>query len=252
MKTQLSETKRNFNLKFILVGDSKSGKTHFCGTYTHGPVHFYMLDPGGEKTLHKLTANRPPECPITVDVFSLRSNSYSDFYKQLQKDEKDGFFQEMSEKSGLIVLPDSLSAANDMALIEVAKLNGRTLSDQSKPMRIQDWGQLGTWMKTLVSVAIDLPCAVAVIAHLQTETDSNNSVIKRYPMISGQFRSSIGRMFDEVYLLEPFGDKHRVYFKERNKFNAGSRIFSCKQATDITMDTLAEAYLSGDDLSKLT
>lgn len=250
MKTPLAETSKTFDLKFLMVGDSKSGKTHFCGTYTRGPVHFYMLDPGGEKTLHKLNKDR--EHPITIDKFSMRSDGYSAFYKQLQTDERDGFFEKMAEQNGLVVLPDSLSAASDMALAEIAKRNGRTLESPDKPMRIQDWGQLGAWMKTLVSFANDIPCSAAVIAHLYTETDDSGAVIKRYPMISGNFRTSMGRMFDEVYLLEPFGDKHRIYFKPRNLFTAGSRIFTCKQATDITMDTLADAYIAGDSLSKLT
>lgn len=247
-KTPIQQTDKQFNLKFLLVGDSGSGKTHFCGTYTRGPVHFYMLDQGGEKTLYKLIANRPSECPITADYFSMRKNSYLDFWKALQQDEKDGFFDEMAEKNGLIVMPDSLTAASDLAMQSIARANQRTLTEQSKPMRMQDWGQLGAQMKELISVANDLPCAVAVTAHIHSDTGESGAIIARYPMISGQFRYTMGRMFDEVYLLETFGTKRRIVLKEKNMFNAKSRFFECAQLTDVTMDIIADAYLKGDTL----
>jgi hypothetical protein len=179
----------------------------------------------------------------------MQKDAFSAFLRRIELDEKEGFFEEMASKNGLVVIPDSLSAANDMALSEVAKRNQRTLLDQTKPMRIQDWGQLGAWMKNLIGFVNDLPCAVAVTAHLQVEKDDNGSVIARYPLISGNFRYSMGRMFDEVYLLETVGTKRRVVFTEKQMFNAKSRFFACKQLTDATMDQLATAYLKGDDLA---
>lgn len=238
-----------FDLKFLLVGDSGAGKTHFCGTYTLGPVHFYMCDPGGEKTLKKLIPDRPKEFPITITSFSPRSNTFSELWKTLQADEKAGFFKKMHDKSGLIVLPDSLTSCNDMIMREVAKKGGRTLTDESKPMRIQDWGMLIQWLKELVSLINDLPCAVASTAHLQTETDASGAIIKRYPAVNGRYAATMGSQFDEVYLLETFNKKRRIYFTEKNLFSAKSRSFSCHMLEDITMDKLATAYLEGNTLS---
>ena len=53
-KQKLTERKRKFDLKFLLTGNSGSGKTHFTATYTKGPIHYYMFDRGGEKTVEKI------------------------------------------------------------------------------------------------------------------------------------------------------------------------------------------------------
>lgn len=251
-KQLLSDTKRIFDLKFLVAGLSGTGKTHLCATYTAGPVHFYMIDPGGEKTLAKLNNNRAPGCEITIDKFSIRDNKYSDFWNQLIKDEKEGFFKEMSERSGLVVLPDSLTSAATMAQNEVAKKNKRSLTepgiDGKKGMRIQDWGQLGQWMKELVAVMNDLPCAAAMPAHLFVETNDDGVITGRYPMMPGQFRTSMGLYFDEVYLLENLGSTRAIHFVEKGKFQAKSRIFTPKSVKNITLQEIADAYISGDTL----
>lgn len=250
-KTPLEAQPPKFDLKFLLVGDSGAGKTHLCGTYTKGPVHFYMLDPGGQKTLHKLVKDRPKENPLTVDLFPEATTSYTKFWRQIQKDERSGFFNEMAERNGLVVLPDSISSAGDMSLREVAAANKRTLTDQSAPMRIQDWGQNIAWLKELISVVNNLPCATAMTAHLYVEKDEGGgNIIGRYPLITGQLKYSMGRYFDEVYLLAPVGKSYTLYFKEHRLFQAKSRIFSPNSIKNVTMDILADAYMRNDDLSK--
>lgn len=247
-KTKLQESARKFDLKFLLTGAPGSGKTHLCGTYTGGPTHFYMLDPGGEKTLWKLLPDRPESAPITLDRFSIRNDRYAEFWKKLQQDEREGFFNDMAEQNGLVVLPDSLTAANEMALAEVARKNQRTLTDSSKPMRIQDWGILAAWIKELVSVINDLPCAVATIAHLQEQYNEDGAVIKRLPQITGKFANVIGNKFDEVYLLETFGSKYKIHFKEKGGFEAKSRWITTNSVADTTMNKIAEAYMKGQTL----
>jgi hypothetical protein len=250
-KQALSEQPSKFDLKFLLVGDSGSGKTHLCGTYTRGPLHFYMLDPGGEKTLYKLNKNRAADNQITMDLLPERQTTWATFWRTIQRDEKDGLFDELAEKNGLVVLPDSLSAASDMVLRDVASQNNRTLDSQSAPLRIQDWGQATQWIKTLISVFNDLPCAAVMTAHLYVEKDqSTGDVIARYPMVTGAMRTTIGRFFDEVYLLAPMGKSYQVYFKEFKQFNSKSRHFEARSVKNITMDTLAEAYMTGKQLSE--
>lgn len=250
-KQSLAKTDRKFDLKFLLVGDSGAGKTHFCATYTKGPVHFYMLDPGGEKTLYKLLDNRPANAPLTVDLFPERKSKWTDFWKQIQKDEKDGLFAEMAKQNGLVVLPDSLTAGTDMITREVASLNNRTLDNQQAPLRIQDWGQISQWTKTLISVFTDLPCAAAMTAHLYVETDQKEGhIIGRYPMVTGALRTNMGRYFDEVYYLEPVGQNFVLNFKEKDKFTAKSRFVSQRSTKNITLDMLAEHYLNDKPLPK--
>ena len=85
-KKKLSARKRKFDLKFLLTGNSGSGKTHLTATY-NGPIHYYVFDKGGEKTVEKIMGNRTD---ITIDDFSSNSIQFSDFWKQYQEDEKKG------------------------------------------------------------------------------------------------------------------------------------------------------------------
>lgn len=250
-KQSLAQEPVKFDLKFLLVGDSGSGKTHLCGTYTKGPIHFYMLDPGGEKTLYKLNKNRPADCQMTMDLLPERKTSWQSFWKTIQKDEKDGLFDDLAARNGIVVMPDSLSAASDMVIRDVAAQNNRTLSEQTAPLRIQDWGQATQWIKTLISVFNDLPCAAIMTAHLYVEKDqTSGNVIARYPMVTGAMRTTIGRFFDEVYLLAPIGKNFQLYFKEFKSFNAKSRHFEARSVKNITMDQLADAYLAGKQLTE--
>lgn len=244
-KTKLVDLPRTFDLKFLLVGGSGVGKTHFCATYTGGPIHFYITDPGGEKTLSKFLKNRPERSPITVNTFNLRQQSFKDIWKLIQADAKAGFFDEMASLKGLVVLPDSFTTLSMIATEEIAKLAGRSQTDSSRPMRIQDWGVLGAWMKEIVAVINDLPCAAVSTAHIHTDTDESGAVTARTPLISGRLKYTMGLFFDEVYLLERRGDKHVVHFNEINHFEAKTRTFTDKLVKDITLDEIATAYLNG-------
>ncbi len=250
MKTPLTMTDRKFDLKFMLVGDSGTGKTHFAGSYSGGPIHFYMIDPGGEKTLFKPEFKEKIDAGmITIDRFSLRDHSYTDIWKTLQKDAKEGFFEEMAEKNGLVVLPDSLTTLAILAQENVAKNHNRDLKDINKAMRIQDWGVLGAWLKEFVAVVNDMPCATVSTAHLHNDFDKGGSIISRAPAMPGKLKYSIGLFFDEVYLLESRGRNRVVHFTETNGFQAKSRIFDEKSVKNITMDDIANAYLTGKSLT---
>lgn len=250
MKTPLTESQKKFDLKFMVVGNSGVGKTHFAATYTQGPVHFYMIDPGGEKSLFKVLANRPTNSPITIDTFNPRNLTYGDFWNQLRKDEKEGFFSEIASLNGLVVLPDSLTAINDMLIQEIARINGRDpmSQDKAKCFRIQDWGQVTTWTKALVSVIHSLPCAVMATAHLYTEMDSDGTITGRYPNITGQYRANIGKDFDEVYLLEERQNKRILYASNYNYFQAKTRTMQFTKLEGVTMDLLYNSYMKGEQM----
>lgn len=246
-KHKLVESKRKFNLKFLLTGNSGSGKTHFTATYTGGPLHYYMFDRGGEKTIEKIAKNRQD---ITLDNFSSNDNLFSSFWKQFQIDEQAGLFNWLAENSGMLIL-DSLTNANQKAIYEIAKKSGVTPSgigqalDMKKGMAPPHWGQLLNWMTTLVTTLQELPCAVAVTVHLHTLMNSHQEVVGRYPAVNGQFRQLLATDFDEAYLLTVQGTKRQIYFTEKLSFEAKSRVFDMAKAEDITMDQLAKAYLAG-------
>jgi len=246
-KTKLTERKRIFDLKFLLTGNSGSGKTHFTATYTKGPLHYYMFDKGGEKTIEKLSKNRND---ITMDNFSHDSTLFSDFWRTFQEDEKAGLFNWLRDNGGMLVL-DSLTNANKKAITEIEKKSGITPSgigkkiDMKLGMAPAHWGQLLNWMTTLVSSLQELPCAVAVTVHLHTLMNSDQEVVARYPAVNGQFRQLLAADFDEAYLLTTQGTKRQIFFTEKLAFEAKSRVFDMPKVEGITMDQLATAYLAG-------
>jgi len=246
-KTKLTERKKVFDLKFLLVGNSGSGKTHFTTTYTKGPIHYYMFDHGGKRTIEKEIKNRDN---VTIDDFSASKVLFSDFWHQFQEDEKAGFFQWLADNNGLLV-PDSLTNANLKAIAEIAKKAGITPSgigkkiDMKLGMAPAHWGQLLNWMTTMVTSFQELPCAVATTVHLHTLMNDKQEVVARYPSVNGQFRQILGTDFDEVYLLTVQGSKRQIYFTEKLSFEAKSRIFNMAKVENITMDQLVAAYLAG-------
>lgn len=246
-KKPYTPSERKFNLNFFLCGNSGSGKTHFLASYTKGPVHFYMLDVGGQKTIDKCLIDRPAKAPqVSVDVMSSDEWDFSAVYKHIAQDEKDGFFTELAEQNGIVCL-DSLTSLNEKAKFEIAKKNSRIMyqigsASKDQGLRVQDWGQLGHWMQHIIKCIQDLPCATATTVHLHTIMDGDATVVGRYPSLNGQLRQTASINFDETYLLEMRGDKQVLHFKEYLKFEAKSRSFSNKMVRDCTLDQLVEAY----------
>lgn len=237
-----------FNRKFLLVGNSGAGKTYLCGSYTKGPIHFYMTDPGGENTLRDFIKNRSKHSPITITKISMVENTFKEVWDFIQKDHKRGFFKEMAEKNGLVVMPDSFTTFAMMAVEYVAKQNGRDLltADKTRGMRIQDWGSVTQWMKTFISFINSLPCAVVATAHLHIDKDKEGDIVSRVPLMPGSFRNTIGLFFDEVYLLETRGNNYVINFKETGRFEAKSRLFNVKSLKNLTMDDIAKTSMTGE------
>lgn len=248
-KKPLNQEERKFDLSFLLAGNSGSGKTHLCTTYTRGPIHFYSLDKGGDKTIRKVLATRKKQ-NVTIDDFSSSQYEFSDFWKQYQEDEKAGFFQHLANNQGLLVL-DSITNANQKAIVEICRKSGVTPSgigkklDNKKGMAQPHWGQLLNWMTTLTSTLQELPCAAAICVHLHTLMNSDQEVVARYPSVNGQFRQLIAVDFDEAYLLSTKGSERTLFFTEKYKYEAKSRVFSMDKAKNVTMDQIADAYLKG-------
>ena len=251
MKQPLADIAPKFDLKFLLIGRSGTGKTHFTATYTKGPVHYYMFDPGGEKTVRKCAKelNQPLD-RYTIDLMQdPKKVTYEKFWKQLQQDECDGFFEQMAQQQGLVVF-DSLTKISQLILMDVAQKNGRTLTATDKPMRIQDWGMVTSWQRTLISVIDVLPCAVAVTCHYITETNEDDAVIGEFPSIIGSLRYTLDNDFDEVYRLESIGKNYKFNFRGSSLFGAKSRVISDSFLNNITMDDLYYAYMEGRKITR--
>lgn len=251
-KKKLLPSQRKFDLKFLLTGNSGSGKTHFTASYDRGPIHYYLFDKGGEKTVEKIMGNRTD---ITIDDFSPNNIEFSDFWRQFQEDAKSGLFDWLAENSGLLVL-DSLTNANQKAIKEIAQKAGVTPSgigkkiDMKLGMAPAHWGQLLQWMTTLTSSMLELPCAVVITVHLHVLMNKEQEVVARYPAVNGQFRQLLAADFDEAYLLVSKGSKRQIYFTEKMNFEAKTRVFDMDKIEDITLSDLAKAYLEGKTVIK--
>ncbi len=240
-----------FDLTFLLVGNSGSGKTDFISKYTKGPVHFYMADKGGEKTIIK-NLGKSKRTNISIDIMSGNEFKFSDFWSKFQEDEKIGKFEYLAKNNGILCV-DSLTALNAKGIKEILTKDNKLPSgigrkiDHQKGMNVAHWGQLLNWMQTFVSTLQDLPCAVAITVHLHVLMNKNQEVVARYPSVNGQWRQLLPVDFDECYLLEFKQSTQTIHFKERNKFEAKSRSFSMDKKKNPNLDKLVTAYLAQQD-----
>ena len=256
MKKPFTVRDKKFNLKILLCGNSGSGKTDLPSHYTKGPLHFYMFDKGGEKTIEKnLSLRKSSDPQLSVDIMSSDKDSFSDFWTQFQQDEKDGLFEELAKNNGILVI-DSITSLNRKAINEICSKNNITPSgigkilNMKKGMAMPHWGQLLSWMSTFIAALQELPCAVIATVHLHTLMNSNQEVVARYPSVNGQFRQLIAVDFDEAYLLETRGKNHLIHFKECGKFEAKSRVFDSKELRNSNINAIAEAYINNITLIK--
>ena len=249
--TQFTPPDNVFDLTFLLVGNSGSGKTDFVSKYTKGPVHFYMADKGGEKTIIK-NMKKEKRDNISIDIMSGNDYKFSDFWAKFQKDEKEGKFDYLAENNGILCV-DSLTALNMKGIKEILTKDQKLPAgigkkiDHVKGMNVAHWGQLLNWMQTFVGTLQDLPCAVAITVHLHVLMNKDQEVVARYPSVNGQWRQLLPVDFDECYLLEHKKSTQTIHFKERHKFEAKSRSFSMDKKKNPLMDDLVTAYLAGQD-----
>ena len=250
--TQFIPPDNIFDLTFLLVGNSGSGKTDFISKYTKGPVHFYMADKGGEKTIIK-NIRKSNQTNISIDLMSDNSFKFSDFWAKYQEDEKIGKFEWLAKNNGILCI-DSLTALNSKGIKEILTKDnalpariGKKI-DHKKGMSQAHWGQLLNWMQTFVSTLQDLPCAVAITVHLHVLMDKNQEVVARYPSVNGQWRQLLPIDFDECYLLRFKQSTQTLHFKEKDKFEAKSRSFSMDMKKNPKMDDLVTAYLAEQDI----
>lgn len=255
-KTPVTNTHNIFDLKILLEGDSGSGKTHLCGTYTLGPIHFYMFDKGGIVTVKKLMKNRPASSPVTYDDFSSKEMTFSKCWDIVIKDEKEGLFDYLAENNGIVIV-DSITSANVKAVREIAKLDNRTpplpgkVVMPKKKFDFVHWTQLESWITGLIEGMQETPCASICTVHLSEHTNDDGAVIARRPAVNGKLQNLISINYDEVYNVVETNGKYVTHFKDFKMVKAGTRAFSCKKIENLNLTTLAKAYLKGDLLEKM-
>lgn len=233
-----------FNLKMLMYGAPGSGKTTFAGSYTHGPVHFYATDPQGVSVLRNTKAE------ITVDNFTDelygQTKTYPAFYKQLQKDEKDGFFQSMFEREGIIVI-DSYTTLENYLVDYVAEsvLKKKKQEGGAYEIRRQDWPTVSSYVLGFFKTISSLPCATLIICHTKSIQDAENNIYFR-PTILGQQAEQAPRWFSDYFQASLEGNQFILRVRGNPRVPASSRLFLPESNIDRlkgpTMDTIYKAF----------
>lgn len=231
----------NFNLNFLFVGPSGTGKTDLPARYTKGPVHFYMFDKGGTSTIKKVIKEKKTN-NISVDLFNKSDLKFSTFWDKFQEDEAKGYFDYLAENNGILVT-DSITKLNIIAKREISEntAKGKTLiGSKSKPIKwtFDEWDTLGRWMQTYMNCIQDLPCATITTVHVVNETDSSGAVVGKSLTLNGAFREAIKIDFDEMYLFERKGNDFSVCMQNKSGFTARSNSFKQEVYKKLTMDDL--------------
>lgn len=238
------QSERVFDLKCLFTGDSGSGKTHFTGTYSKGPTHYYMFDPGGEKTLEKpgLFDLSLKTMDKFVDKDPRKPKAFDNFWAQLQQDEKDGFFEEMAAKQGLLVF-DSGTTISQAIVDRVGKLNNFPAKWEFK-----HWGQVTSTLLEFIRVINSLPCAAVLTTHLKEVKNAEGNLIEYKPLLTGQLAQTVGIYFSEYWVFKRNGDKTTVHFSGTGLNPASSRIMTEAKAENITFDDVYDMYMLGKEL----
>lgn len=233
-----------FNLKMLIWGDPGSGKTTFTGSYSRGPVHIYLTDPQGASVLRRTTNE------ITVDTFTDevygRGETYMKFWQQIQRDEKSGFYADLKQREGLVVVDSYTTLENYLVDYVAMKVLGKKQTEGGvyQIMR-QDWPTISGYVLNFFKSITSLPCAVAVLCHSKTIQNDQNEVFWR-PTILGQQADQAPRWFSEFMRCQLQGGKLRLLIAGSPIVPAASRLFlpedGIRALREPTMDTLYKVF----------
>lgn len=245
IKPIFNPSQENFNLNFLFVGSSGTGKTDLVARYTKGPVHFYMFDKGGISTVKKIVQEKKTQ-NISVDLYNNSEDKFSEFWDNFQQDEKDGLFDQLAEQNGILVV-DSITKLNIIAKREISLKTSKgnpMIGKKGKAAKwtFDEWIELGQWMQTFMNCIQDLPCATVTTVHLVNETDASGAVVGKTLTLNGAFRESIKIDFDEMYLFERKGNNFSVCMQNKANFTARSNSFKQEVYKDLKMDDLFKKH----------
>lgn len=219
LKKMYVENKAQDTGKFLVLGDSGTGKTRLALTCPR-PVLVHSFDPGGTKTLK----SGIDEGWIIPDTrFEGENDKQPTMYK-VWEDEfnrlgKVGMFDHI----GTYVL-DSTTTWADALMNNILKGSNRI---GCKP-EFEDWRKLLDGCKYCMKQITNLPCHVLVTGHLTYEKDEADGRIRSSLAVSGQSATKIPILFDEIYIMRPVPDtkgvRWRMQVSNDGKYTAATRM----------------------------
>lgn len=229
-----------FDVKILLYGDSKIGKTTLIGSYTKGPIHFDFFDPNGPNALVKMVRDgmRKPE-GISFEQFDHNdAGSFDKYWKHLQALEKSGLFKRFREENGIYCV-DSYTALNYATMAKTMKTSKNDLPSQPD-FRVNK-GYIMNFLQTFTT----LPCAAMLLCHTEISKDEATGSIKILPLVTGSMKTSSGVLFDDLLFMKLKGSDRVLCSKNSAKAAAGSRVIPEGEYKDFTMDDYFEYYATG-------
>jgi hypothetical protein len=207
------------NLKVLIWGEAKSGKTTFAATF---PRPFFFDMDNGMLTL----AGKDIEYE-TYDG----DKGYKKFRMDLPK------IAERSDIDTLVI--DSLSSMQNFQMEEIQKLSG---TFPGTP-QIQEYGLQIVRLRKFLYELVAYKKHVVLIGHEQVWQDEVTKETFILPLIIGKdLPNRLGNWFDEFYHIEAVPTKegivHKIRTKKSRKYSCGSRLNCLDELEEPSFQTI--------------
>lgn len=235
---------RKFNLKILAFGSPKSGKTHFAGSYTKGPIQVLNFDPNGYNTLFKSTN---PD--IDVELFHKRDIKDTGVwmrFNQWMGNSLKSTATKLAKENG-ILLVDSITLLVEALMDHVQHTDGKLFAGDNKlPPELQHWSRGQIMFKQMLDFFTNLPCAVVFTAHTREEKDELTGAIMGFPTsITKTFGPKQGAYFDEVYYMRVYRGRYYCHTAGYQVYQSGTRISGLKtDEENLTLDNVYNLWMT--------
>ncbi len=194
--------KRNLSTNFMLIGESKTGKT-FTLLTARKPIYHISFDSDNTDCVYNWHKAHPElieldnRCEVEDPLYPKVYDNYCVILNELID-------------SGLIhdigtLYIDSATFLGDSILRKIVHTQKRTMSfhnlDKGKKVRQADYGYLLTTIRDEMNKLTTTPCDVVLTAHLNHDYDEGGSRIASFPMLSGQSKVRVPAVFSENYFM---------------------------------------------------
>lgn len=172
----------------IVIGDPKSGKTRFSGTW---PNPFLYSFDKGMSTL----AGMDVEYEVFYDEERTKPTAYREFdkhFKQLVMDIRD------KKKHFRTIILDNMTFLCRWIINDIRKTNN--LWD--KPLGYEGYGQLKSKLQDVVGLSKIAGVNIVATAESKIEKDEITGEIETWPAIEGSYREDIVADFDMAFFMK--------------------------------------------------
>lgn len=195
----------------LIVGDAGTKKTTLAGQFPD--PYFFDFDKGMAvlRGMKGITYDTFKDAPEGSKVFNPEKGIYEwgrgwpAFIKKLNEI---GAMMDTGTCPYKTLVADSLTMMGNLALnyvLREAKANNRYKKDD--PVDQGLWGQQSRLLETTMDQLTAWDIVRIVTAHIQKDTNTVTMNVEKLPLTTGKFAGKVGAYFDEVWYIEPKGEK---------------------------------------------